>query len=303
MDIAQLEEKFGIPGHLTFDQHEGLSRVQVRLAAGEATIYLHGAHITHWQPAGQEPVIFLSADSEFAEGKPIRGGVPICFPWFGGRSDGEAGPSHGFARIQEWDVVFAALVPGQDGDQIYLTFSLFPNDLSRSLGFGGVRAAYEVIVGRTLTMRLTVACGGTETVTVEEALHTYFAVADVRKVALTGLESALYRDKTDGLKEKTTPAGPLRLTGETDRVFPANTATVEIHDEGNGRVITVEKTGSATTVVWNPWSEAAAKMTDMPNDAWPGFVCVETANAATDAITLKPNESHQMQCVVSVATA
>ena len=103
------------------------------------------------------------------------------------------------------------------------------------------------------------------------------------------------------MKEKTTPAGPLLLTTETDRVFPANTASVQIHDEGNGRVITVEKTNSATTVVWNPWSEQAMKLADLADDAWPDFVCVETANTATDAITLKPGESHAMTCVVSVA--
>ena len=301
MDIAQLDENFGIPGHLSFDSHDGLTRVKVQVAGASATVYLHGAHVTHWQPAGQEPVIFLSEKSDFAPGKAIRGGVPICFPWFGPRSDGQAGPSHGFARIQEWDMVFAALVPGADGDQIYMTFALYPNDLSRSLGFDNLRVAYEVIVGKTLTMRLIAANSGTGPLKFEEALHTYFAVKDVRTTALTGLESALYRDKTDGMKEKTTPAEPLVLIGETDRVFPANTATVQIHDEGNGRLITVEKTNWATTVVWNPWSELAVKLADMADDAWPGFVCVETANAATDAITLKPGESHAMTCVVSVA--
>ena len=301
MNIAQLEENYGIPGHLSFDSHDGLTRVQVQVAGASATVYLHGAHLTHWQPAGQEPVIFLSEKSDFADGKPIRGGVPICFPWFGLRSDGQAGPSHGFARIQEWDLAFAALVPGADGDQVYLTFSLFPNELSRSLGFDNLRAAYEVIVGKTLTMRLTTVNAGTEPLKIEEALHTYFAVHDVRTSALTGLESALFRDKTDGMKEKTTPNGPLVLTGETDRVFPSNTATVAIHDQGNGRVITVEKTNSATTVVWNPWSAVAVKLADMADDAWPGFVCVEAANAATDAIMLKPFESHAMTCVVSVA--
>ena len=303
MDIAQLEENYGIPGHLSFDQHEGLTRVQVQLASAAATVYLHGAHVTHWQPAGQEPVIFLSDKSDFAPGKAIRGGVPICFPWFGPRSDGEAGPSHGFARIQEWDLAFAAMIPGADGDRVHLTFTLGPSELSRSLGFDHFRVAYEVIVGAKLTMRLTVANLGTETMKIEEALHSYFAVKDVRSTALTGLESASFRDKTDSLREKVTPAGPLVLTGETDRVFPASTSTVKIHDEGNARVITVDKTGSATTVVWNPWSDLAAKLADMPDDAWPGFVCVETANAATEAITLTPGESHAMQCVVTVAPA
>ena len=303
MDIAQLHENYAIPGHLSFDQHEGLTRVHVQVAGSSATIYLHGAHLTHWQPAGQEPVIFLSEKSDFAAGKAIRGGVPICFPWFGARSDGKTGPSHGYARIQEWEMIFAALVPGIDGDQIYMTFALYPNDLSRSLGFDNLRAAYEVVIGKTLTLRLTVFNAGTEPQTIEEALHAYFAVKDVRTTQLFGLELALYLDKTDGFRKKVAPPSWLVLTGETDRVFPANTATVRIDDLGNRRVITVEKTGSKTTVVWNPWSELAAKLADMPDDGWPGFVCVETANTATDAITLKPGEKHVMQCMVSVAAA
>ena len=275
----------------------------MQLASGSATVYLHGAHVTHWQPAGQKPVIFLSEKSDFAEGKAIRGGVPICFPWFGARSDGKPGPSHGFARVQEWELAFAAMIPGADGDRIHLTFTLGSTELSRSLGFDNFRVAYEVIVGATLTLRLTVANLGSEPMLMEEALHSYFAVGDVRQATLTGLESAEYRDKTDGMKVKSTPAGPLRLTGETDRVFPGSVAAVQIHDEDNGRVISVEKTNSATTVVWNPWSELAVKLADLPDDAWPGFVCVETANTATDAITLKPGESHAMQCTVSVAAA
>jgi glucose-6-phosphate 1-epimerase len=301
MTITELNEHFAIPGHLHFDEHDGLARAQVHLASADATVYLHGGHVTHWQPAGGKPGLFLSERSDFAAGKAIRGGVPICFPWFGGRSDGGSGPSHGFARLQEWEFAFAALVPGADGDRLHLTFTLGPSDLSRSLGFDNFRAAYEVIVGSTLTLRLTVANLAAAPLHFEEALHAYFAVGDVRRTTLTGLESALFRDKTDGMREKTGPAGPLHFTGETDRVYPANTASVLIHDTVNQRVVTVEKTNSATTVVWNPWSELAAKLADMADDAWPCFVCVETANTASDAITLQPGESHFMQVVVNIA--
>jgi len=302
MDITQLEDNFGIPGRLAFEDHNGLIRMQVHLDSAAAIIYLHGAHVTHWQPAGQAPVIFLSDKSEFAAGKPIRGGVPICFPWFGPRSDGHAGPSHGFARIQDWELAFAALIPGET-DQLLLTFTLAPTDLSRSLGFDHFRAVYEVIVGAELTLRLTVANMGETPLRIEEALHSYFAVGDVQRTQIIGLESAAYIDKTDGMRQKIAPAGPLTLTGETDRVFPSNTAAVTIHDEANGRVIGVEKTGSATTVVWNPWSDGAARIGDLPDDAWPGFLCVEAANTAADAITLAQGETHTMQAVVTVSAA
>jgi len=296
MTLAELNDNFAIPGRLEFDEHAGLTRVQVRLASAEADMYLHGAHVTHWQPAGAKPVLFLSEKSDFAPGKAIRGGVPICFPWFGARSDGKTGPSHGFARIEEWELAFAALA----GDEARLMFTLGPSELSRSLGFDHFRVAYEVIVGSTLTLRLTVANTGTEPMHFEEALHAYFAVGDVRQASLSGLEGAVYRDKTDGMREKTAPEGPLRLSSETDRVFPANRAALTIHDPVEQRKIRIEKTNSATTVVWNPWSELAAKLADLADDAWPGFLCVETANTATDAITLGPGETHAMQVVVSL---
>jgi glucose-6-phosphate 1-epimerase len=301
MNLDQLNDSFAIPGYLAFEERHGLPCAVATLAAGSTAVFLHGAHVAEWTPAGQAPVLFLSATSEFEDGKAIRGGVPICFPWFGPRTDGEAGPSHGFARTQAWDFAFAALVPAADGDRLHLTFTLGPNDLSRSLGFDSFRAAFEVILGKTLTLRLTVANPGPAELKFEEALHTYFAVGDVRYTTLTGLESATFLDKTDAMQQKTGPATALRLAGETDRVYPANTATVAIHDEQNARTIHVQKSGSHTTVVWNPWAEVATRITDLPDDAWPGFVCVEIANTGADAITLAPGQSHTMQVELSIA--
>ncbi len=311
MTAATLNESFALPGVLHFEEAGALQRAQITLPTCTATVYLQGAHLTHWQPAGQAPVLFLSAQSEFASGKAIRGGVPICFPWFGPRGGGQPGPSHGFARIQEWTVANAALLPGlQPSGQeptLHLTFTLGPTDLSRSLGFDHFRVAYELIfganAGRTLTLRLSVANLAPESLSFEEALHTYFAVADVRHTPITGLSSAPYLDKTDGGKQKTTPAGELTLTGTTDRVFPAHTAFVAIHDTGNQRVLTNTKENSATTVLWNPWAEVSATLGDLPNDAWPSFVCVETANTGGDTIKLAPNQAHTLQAVVSVEAA
>src|SRR6185312_11588751 len=150
----------------------------------KATIYLQGAHLAAWQPAGEEPVLFLSRKSDFEPGKPIRGGVPIAFPWFATRHDGKTGPSHGFARIQDWTLAFAALA----GDDLHLTFTLGPTDMSRELGFDHFRVAYQVIVGRTLTLQLTVANDAKTPIVFEEALHTYYSVVDVHEATVTGLE-------------------------------------------------------------------------------------------------------------------
>jgi glucose-6-phosphate 1-epimerase len=308
--LQSLNENFGLPGVLAFDVHPGteLVRAQVTLPEASATIYLHGAHITHWQPAGQPPVLFLSERSEFEPAKAIRGGIPICFPWFGPRQpgprgDSQSGPSHGFARITPWAVSFAALIPSggsQDGDSLRLTLMLSPDDLSRSLGFDHFRVACEFTLGKTLSIRLSVVNLADAPLRFEEALHTYFHVGDVRRATITGLEGAAYLDKRDEMREKHAPAEPLRLSATTDRVFPANSADTAIHDEVLGREIAIAKTNSATTVVWNPWAEVAKTLADLDPEAWPGFLCVEAANTGTDTIVLAPRQAHTMELTVSL---
>ena len=297
MTLTELNEHFGLAGLLKFEDHDGLTRLQVTTQTAVATLYLQGAHLTHWQPAGQHPVLFLSRQTSFAEGKAIRGGIPICFPWFGPRSDGQAGPSHGFARTQSWEVAFAALA-GQD---VHLTLTLAPTEVSRAMGYGEFRLAYELVIGSKLTLRLTVANTGSAPLKFEEALHTYFA-ADLAEVRIEGLESALYLDKTDSMREKEEPGEPFAITAETDRVYPENVSSVTIAD-GSRRKINIDKSNSATTVVWNPNVAASAKLTDLAQDEWPHFVCVETANTGVDAITLPPGETHTLQAEYTVVSA
>jgi glucose-6-phosphate 1-epimerase len=301
---ALLNDRFGIPNILRFDQHGDLTRAQITLPTCAATVYLHGAHVTHFQPTGDAPVIFLSSRSDFAPAKPIRGGIPICFPWFGSRSDGKPGPSHGFARLQDWTLTNAALT---GGNVLHLAFSLEPSELSRSLGFDNFRATYEIILGqdsgRSITLRLSVVNLAQSPLHFEEALHTYFQITNIHNIELTGLESSTYIDKTDDYKTKTTPPSPLKITAKTDRVFPGATGPVAIHDEGNHRIITNTKTNSATTVTWNPWSDGSTAFTDMAPDEWLQFVAVETANTAANAITLAPNQTHTMQTTISIHPA
>jgi len=303
MTANELNENYGLQGVLRFEEHGELTRARVTLSSCNAAVYLQGAHVTAWQPVGSEPVLFLSERSVFSPGKAIRGGIPICFPWFGGRSDGGPGPSHGFARISPWELAFAALMPDSaDGDRLQLTFILGPNELSRSLGFDSFRVAYEVMLGRKLTLRLTVANLGTAPLRFEEALHSYFEVADVRQAPISGLEGSEYLDKRDGGRAKHAPNGPLQMIEFSDRVFPASAHPISIEDQGNQRVIHVEKQNSATTVVWNPWAEGSASLGDLGPDEWRHFLCVEAANTATDAIVLEPGATHTMTVTISVET-
>jgi glucose-6-phosphate 1-epimerase len=300
--LEELNSQFAIPGALSFvPGNGGMLTARVATPACTAEVYLHGAHLTAWQPAGHAPALFLSERSIFAADKPIRGGVPIIFPWFGPRTatadnPRTDGPSHGFARTSQWQVAFAALA----GDDLHLTLTLAPDETSRSLGFDHFQLAYELVLGAELRMRLTVANHAEVPLHFEEALHTYLAVGDAAQVQIDGLGDMEYLDKTDSFKRKCQTEEVLTLTKETDRPYLNTAATVTLDDPILRRRITVGKTNSQTTVVWNPWSTAAAKLPDMTPDGWRSMTCIETANAVDNAITLTPHEAHTMEAHIRV---
>ena len=203
---------------------------------------------------------------------------------------------HGFARTAVWDVAFAAMV----GEDLHLTLTLGPNDASRAAGYDEFQAAYELVFGRTLTMKLSVANIGEAPLKFEEALHTYFVVSEAEQIEIEGLGGAEFLDKTDGFKRKRQEEDTLVLRGETDRPYLNTAATVTVDDPVLRRRIVVEKSGSQTTVVWNPWAAKAAALPDMGDDEWHGFVCVETANVGENALTLQPREAHTMVAQISL---
>lgn len=267
----------------------------------EAHVYLHGAHVSHFQPAGQRPVLFLSQSSHFEAGKPIRGGVPICFPWFGPKADDPKAAMHGFARDRQWKFKTVERLP--DGS-VSLVLVLKWSAATQQLWPHRFSATHTVTLdarGDTLSMEL--ACKNLDVadlppLKIEEALHTYLAVGDIRQVRITGLENTEYIDKVDAFARKRQGSEPITFTGETDRVFLNTTSACVVHDPAWGRRIHIEKSGSNTTVVWNPWINKAKAMADFGDDEWPGMVCVETANAADNAVMLKPRQSHVMKALL-----
>lgn len=301
-NLEELNAHFAIPGAFSFALGEGglvAARISTPACTGE--IYLHGAHLTAWQPVGHAPALFLSERSSFTAGKAIRGGIPIIFPWFGARSATPEnprtdGPSHGFARTSLWQVAFAALA----GDDMHLTLTLAPDETSRSLGFDRFQVAYELVLGAELRMRLTVANQAETPLHFEEALHTYLAVGDAEQVQIRGLGNTEFLDKTENFQRKRQVEDVLQLTKETDRPYLNTSATVTVNDPILRRRITIAKANSLTTVVWNPWSELSAKLADMNPDGWRHMTCIETANAAENAITLAPRQAHTMEAHISV---
>jgi glucose-6-phosphate 1-epimerase len=276
----------------------GLDRLVLEAAEGIAHVYLHGAHVTHFQPRGARPVLFLSRQSQFSGGMPgraIRGGVPLCFPWFGSKSGDPAAPSHGFARLLAWDV---AEVTRDDRGRARASLRLTANDYTRRFFPHDFTATYTVTVDARLHLELTVQNEGPTPMVVEEALHTYFAVGDVRRVSIRGLERAPYVDKTEAFARKPAEGSPLAIARATDRAYPGARGDVTIEDPEWARSIVVTKAGSATTVVWNPWIENAKTMADLGDDEWTEMVCVETANAMDDALTMSPGAEHTMSAAI-----
>ncbi|MBA2479345.1 MAG: D-hexose-6-phosphate mutarotase [Planctomycetes bacterium] len=275
----------------------GLARLSIANAAAEAEVYLHGAHLCRWRPHGHQEVLWMSPRSLFRADKAIRGGVPICFPWFGTPAD-PALPAHGFARLREWSVERSGHLA--DGTtEVVLT--LESNAATRALWPFDFRACFTVTIGATLGMSLAVENHSTAPIEVGEALHTYVAVGDVRRCTVLGLQGGTYRDKNSGTTVITQTEAALGFAGETDRVYRGTTAACTIVDPVMKRHIRVAKSGSDTTVVWNPWTKRAGELTDLGEDAWPGMLCVETANAGDDHISIAPGATHTMSAAISVA--
>jgi glucose-6-phosphate 1-epimerase len=294
---TEIQARFGISNAVRFeDTPGGLVRALITGPQADATVYLHGAHITSWTPSGQQPVLFTSSRSRFEPGIAIRGGVPIVFPWFGPRADGASGPLHGFARIAEWSLESALLRP--DG-AVELSLALTSNEVSRALGYDSFHVRFRVALGAALEMEMEVHNQSEAPFRFEEAFHTYFAVSDVRRVSITGLGNTAYVDKTDAFARKKAER-LIRITRETDQVHLNTAARCEIDDPGWARVIVVEKEGSDTTVVWNPWIEKIRTIADMAPDDWQGMLCLETANALENAVVLPIGGVHRMRATIRI---
>lgn len=281
----ELNARFAAPGVRFEAGRGGLAKAVLTRDGATAEVYLHGAHVTHYQPAGKPPALFLSEKAIFQPGKAIRGGVPICFPWFGDREGHPESPAHGFARTMEWVIAEAS---NEDGDPS-ITLRLTSNEQTRSLWPAEFEADFYLYLSDGLYLSLIVQNVGLADFVYEEAMHTYLAVEDVRAVAVSGLGGIGYKDKTEGFREKTQPEGPLKIEGETDRVYALpNSERREVTLKSQGRQINIGSDGSASTVLWNPWVEKAARMADFGDGEWQRMLCVETANVGAAAVTLEP---------------
>jgi glucose-6-phosphate 1-epimerase len=279
----------------------GLPLLVIDTGLCTAELYLHGAHLCRWQPRSQpHPVLWMSDASRFEPGAPIRGGVPICFPWFGPKAGDPSAPGHGLARITPWSLERVAIEP-QGVIAVRMGLRLPSGAVAGPPAPAALLLAFELRLGGMLSMTLSVTNPGEAPGTFEEALHTYLAVGDVRRVTVAGLEGAHYIDKVDGAKRKKQAEELITIAGETDRLYLDTHAPVTLSDPVLGRRIHVAKTGSRSTVVWNPWVAKSQAMPDFGDDEWPGMICIETANAADNAVTLPPHARHTMSATLGVS--
>ena len=276
------------------ESSSGLVSYAVENALATARIYEHGAHIAAFQPRQSEhPVLWLSRDSRLESDQPIRGGVPLCFPWFGPRPDDPKAPMHGLARTGMWQLAQAS----EDVRGTSLTFVPSPELEEQPLWPEETEIALQVLVGASLEMSFSVRAVEHKC-DFEIALHTYFSVGDVRLVEIGGLENAPFWDKVRRTQQRG-ESKPIRIKGETDRVYNS-ASTCIVRDSAWRREIVIDKENSGSTVVWNPGEAKALAMADFPSDEWSQMLCIETANVGRHRVELTPGASHITRARISV---
>jgi len=273
---------------------------RIRHGQAELLVAQQGAHILSYQLAGQPPLIWLNDEAVFKTGKSIRAGVPVCWPWFGNfdrnpqsvktmRVSNEPAGAHGFVRAMDWELGGIEA----EGESLKVEFVLpYPEG-----GFAGwphqVDLTLSIRLDEQLHISLTSHNRGAESVSISQALHSYFAVSDVRNVHVEGLEGLSYIDTTKDWTT-TTQAGDLVFTGETDRIYLNTPAKLSIVDPTWERRIELTSSGSRSTVILNPWIDRAAAFSDMADDGWQRMLCIETANVMDDVVTLAAGASHTL---------
>lgn len=296
-DFDFLNRMFGCGGQVVFKAGPGgLAVAEVNNAHGSAVIALQGAHVMTWAPRNEAPVIWLSKSAKFVPGKSIRGGVPVCWPWFGPHAVEPKFPGHGFARTAMWDVIEAKVL---NEGSTQLTFRIRQDDATRVQWPHASEALNIITVGKTLGLELVTRNTGASAITVGDAFHTYFEVSDIRHCRIEGMDGCPYLDKVDGGKRKQ-QTGPVTIGAEVDRIYLGSTSDVLIDDPGLKRRIRIAKRGSRSSVVWNPWADKAAKMGDFGADGYLHMVCVESSNAADDVVTIPAGGEHRLWVRYSV---
>jgi glucose-6-phosphate 1-epimerase len=284
-DAAGLDAQFRLGDAVRVIERNGHALVAIDMPLVSAEIAVQGAQILSWTPQGTRDVLWCAPLPPANSGKAIRGGVPICWPWFGPHATDATQPQHGLVRTADWMLAETALTP--HGARAAFTHTAW-----------GCALRIEFDIGARLTMTLSTTNTSTAPVSITEALHTYFRVGNVADAVVRGLAGLTYRDNTNGGRE-TQQVGDLRLTSETIAVFPATPNVVELLDTDLGRTVRIARAGGRSTIAWHPGASAAT-FKDIPPGSADTFVCVESGNVAPHAITLQPGKTHHLSVAYDV---
>jgi D-hexose-6-phosphate mutarotase len=281
-------EAFAIENHLTFVQQGDLTLAMLHSDLGRVRVALQGAQVLDWLPTGEDkPVIWVSDAAVYQTGKGVRGGVPVCWPWFGA---GDAGkPAHGFVRTKLWSVDAS----GVNDRGVWLRLTTSDDDASRALWNHAFKLSLTVTLGASLSIELTTDNTGDTDFSITEALHTYFTIGDVDATQVTGLDGVTYLDKVLDMSTHT-QTGAVAIVGEVDRVYVNTTSETAIVDAALARDIVINKTNSTATVVWNPGAEKEKGFADMNTGDYRNMLCVESGTAGGDVVTVAAGTSHSL---------
>jgi glucose-6-phosphate 1-epimerase len=285
--IKDLNLRYGASDRIAFREGKGgFINAVLACSFGTCEVSLYGGHVLSYRPTGHGPVLFVSASSEFVRGKPIRGGIPVCWPWFGKRAEG--GPTHGFARISDWTVVATSYT----SDYTELTLGLKDSPETRALWPHTFELRLDIRLGDSLRLMLTSGNTDKETVRLSQAFHPYFRVMRIEDVEVDGLDGAACDDRVTG--EKSMQRGPLSIGCEVDRIYHPSANGATIHDKALGRNITETFKGTKTLVVWNPWIAKSRAMADFGDDEYKSMLCVEPVCTADTSFTLEPGKTQSL---------
>ncbi len=296
--IKELNDKFGISGCLNFEKTKGnFISAKIKNTFAEAEISLHGAHVMSFIPHGNRDVLWTSKHSYYEDAKPIRGGIPICWPWFGAHPKEQALPSHGFVRLFDWNVKGASVLDN-GATQVKLVIS----GSDKYEKFWNYPFLLEIIVTGSdkLELELIATNTGTKTFSCTAALHSYFNINSISDIFVEGLDGCEYISTVGGLNKQGIQKGNIHFNSEFDNIYLNTIFDCLIHDPGFKRKIRVSKSGSRTTVVWNPWIAKSAKMPDFGNDEYKEMLCVEAVNTLNDTINIAPGKSHSLKTAIKI---
>jgi glucose-6-phosphate 1-epimerase len=282
------------PSVTLIEEPAGYPILVIEHPAATGRIALNGAHVTDWIPEGHDPVLYMSAEAVLEVGKPIRGGIPICWPWFGPHPTDSSKPAHGFVRQMLWEVDVAR----ETETAVDIVLKLSDSAATKALWPHAFSARLHVHIGAVLQVTLQATNTGTTAWDMTGALHTYFNVEDVRKVSIHGLHGTQYVEGRLS-PDKRPQHGTISIDQEVDRMYVSDAAVI-VDDPLWGRELVIEKAGSLATVVWNPWIEKSKRLADLPDEAYPEFLCIEAANAGEDVVTVQPGQEHLLMQRVEV---